>query len=491
MLSSNGQLRCVLSTLSLLLPPLLLPGAALARSPVNIGERPALEYHVDQDDVYRRRLRLGHLMRLGKTIFDARFNALDGRGRPASTGTGEPRIADQPAFIRTSSPEASSCSSCHLQPGIGGSGDFVNNAFVGAQALDPVTFSIHPSESNERNPPGLFGAGVIEMLAREMSSELIAIREDAAAEAAATGFSASRDLRAKGISFGRITVLPDGRVDPRAIEGVDWDLIVKPFHQKGAVVSIRQFTNNAMNHHHGMQSVERFGWGADADEDGVSDELTVGDITAAVIFQASLRAPRTMPSPHPQRRRAALEGERVFARIGCGDCHVPTLELESRWFSEPNPYNPPGNLRPEDVPAPFEFDLVAASHSPSVRALRGGRARIAVFTDLKRHDLNDADYDHFANELVPDGTLAGFADPADFTVPDEPRPTREFLTRKLWDAGNSNPYGHRGDLSTLTEAIYFHGGEARTQRDAFFALGQRDRDAVIEFLKSMLMMAPR
>ena len=66
-----------------------------------------------------------------------------------------------------------------------------------------------------------------------------------------------------------MTVLPDGRVDPTEIEGVDWDLIIKPFHQKGAVVSLREFTNNAMNHHHGIQSVERFGEGIDADQDGV------------------------------------------------------------------------------------------------------------------------------------------------------------------------------------------------------------------------------
>ena len=50
--------------------------------------------------------------------------------------------------------------------------------------------------------------------------------------------------------------------------------------------SLREFTNNAMNHHHGMQTVERFGAGIDPDQDGHVDELTVGDVTAATIFQA-------------------------------------------------------------------------------------------------------------------------------------------------------------------------------------------------------------
>jgi hypothetical protein len=60
-----------------------------------------------------------------------------------------------------------------------------------------------------------------------------------------------------------------------------------------------------------------------------------------------------------------------------------------------------------------------------------------------------------------------------------------FLTRKLWDAGNSAPYGHRGDLTTLTQAILAHGGEGRVSRDAFAALSKDDRDEVVEFLKSL------
>ena len=117
-----------------------------------------------------------------------------------------------------------------------------------------------------------------------------------------------------------------------------------------------------------------------------------------------------------------------------------------------------------------------------------------AFTDLKRHDLSDADFDHFANEQVPQGKLNGFAPQSDFTIPAPPRPTREFLTRKLWDVGNTGPYGHRGDLTLITDAIEFHGGEARASRDAFFALPRERRDEIIEFLKSLQILpdgAPR
>src|SRR5262249_22971765 len=291
--------------------------------------------------------------------------------------------------------------------------------------------------------------------------------------------------------FGSITVLPDGRVDPTAIEGVDWDLVVKPFHQKGAVVSLREFTNNAMNQHHGMQSVERFGVDTDPDGDGVTNELTVGDMTAVTLFQAELNTPgRLLPASHA-RREAAERGERVFSAVQCSKCHVPAMVLENPVFTEPNPYNPNSpdkNLQVSQVSRLVSFDLTRDGPAPRLERLRDGRALVRAFTDLKRHDLNDSNYDHFANEQVPQGELNGFAPPSAFTVPAPPRPTRQFLTRKLWDAGNSAPYGHRGDLTTLTDAIYFHGGEARAIRDAFFNLPAQDQAAVIEFLKTLQIL---
>lgn len=92
---------------------------------------------------------------------------------------------------------------------------------------------------------------------------------------------------------------------------------------------------------------------------------------------------------------------------------------------------------------------------------------------------------------MPQGTLNGFAPASDFTIAPLPRPTAEFLTRKLWDVGNTAPYGHLGDLTTLTEAIHFHGGEARLTRDAFFALPQDDQDSIIEFLQTLHIVPDR
>lgn len=451
-----------------------------------IGERPAVEFHLEQSDIEAGNIDLLDLIEHGQTVFDARFNTLDGRGRPATTGGGAPRDPHgQPEFSRTSGPDSNACAGCHNQPSSGGAGDFVANVFVLAQTLDPVTDSISPEFSNERNTLGMFGAGAIEMLAREMTSELIAIRESAKLQAVQSGISITSELSAKGVSFGSITVTPDGLIDPSNIEGVDWDLIIKPFHQKGAVVSLREFTNNAMNHHHGIQTTERFGLDQDPDQDGVYNELSTGDVTAISIFQAALPAPAQNMPRNPVRRLAARQGEELFSDTGCGGCHVPSMKLASRMFTEPNPYNPAGNLQVAEVTQPFSFDMTKFTQPNSLLKKRRRGAEIRPFTDLKRHNLCDEDYSHFCNEQLTQGSLLGFASADDFTIPGQPRPTEDFLTRKLWDVANSDPYGHRGDLTTITEAVYEHGGDARDVRDAFFALPQNSQDKIVEFLKTL------
>ena len=58
--------------------------------------------------------------------------------------------------------------------------------------------------------------------------------------------------------------------------------------------SLRQFTINALNVHHGMEAAERFGvrWTGSHDfaESGVPDAVTAGDVSALVAFQATLAA---------------------------------------------------------------------------------------------------------------------------------------------------------------------------------------------------------
>jgi CxxC motif-containing protein (DUF1111 family) len=204
----------------------------------------------------------------------------------------------------------------------------------------------------------------------------------------------------------------------------------------------------------------------------VPDELTAGDITAATVFQAAMNVPGRVIPDDPARRAAAARGETRFAEIGCTDCHKPALTLNSRLFSEPSQFNPPGNLRPQDVQHAFTFDLTKDIPKPRLERNGAGGAIVRAYTDLKRHVICDDQDPFFRNEqLVQSGV-----------------PVDQFITRKLWDVGNTAPYGHRGDLTTITEAILHHAGEARPQRQRFEALTKDQQAEIIEFLKQLQVL---
>ena len=442
-----------------------------------IGDGPVIREHLVQEHIERGQITFDDLMYYGEKLFVAKFNTYDGQSRPGTTGTGAEReVGSAPRFIRTSAPDSNSCAGCHNDPVVGAAGDIVANVFVLAQALDPVTNSVSGEFSNNRNTLGMHGAGPIEMLAREMTAELQALRTQAVTEATTNAQAVIKPLVAKGVSFGSLSVSAAGDVNTSGIVGVDGDLIIKPFHQKGVVISLRQFSNNAMNHHHGIQTVERFGealtGSKDFDQDGVENELSVGDVTAVTLWQAGLGTPGQVIPNDLSIAKAIIKGERIFTGIGCGDCHVPSMVLDDPSFSEPNPYNPPGNLGVNEVLNTYDFDMTQKGIGPRPEQRYDGRAVIRAFTDLKRHNLCDEDYNHYCNETLEQDGVA----------------TELFLTRKLWDVGNTAPYGHVGDVTTLTEAISHHGGEARGQRDAFFGIAEIERAYVIEFLKSLQIL---
>ena len=441
----------------------------------DLPDAPVLSGHLEQADIVAGEVGFAELFAAGEALFAAQFNVCDGQGRPAATGTGEKRLADEPAFIRTSAPESNSCHGCHAQPRAGGAGDFVANVFVMAQALDPVTESLSVELSNERNTLGMFGSGAIDMLAREMTSDL---------QAQAAGLAdGTHTLTTKGVDF-EVTIAGGAVVASR---GVDTDLVIKPFHQAGVAVSVREFTVNAFNHHHGMQAEERFdlnpdkGWEEDFDEDGVRRELTVGDVTAATVFQAALAVPGRALPREPAERLAVRQGERLFADLGCASCHRPLLKLSSRDYVEPNPYNPPGTF--SDASQAVSFDLTRQGERPRLERTRDGGALVRAYTDLRRHNLCDPPgppdaIRFFCNEWLAQGR------------PDQDgRPGAEFfITRKLWDVGSSAPYGHRGDVTTIAEAILYHGGEARAARDRFADLPPADQRDVVRFLKTLQVL---
>jgi len=482
---------------NLILPMLLAAAIPAFAQELKIGDQPVLPGHINQVDItnynkqtntiIHNKLNFRQIFNAGEFLFEARFNKLDGQGRPAATGAPPPtsRVADQPPFIRTSAPDSNSCAGCHNQPRTGGAGDFVANVFVLAQVLDPVTFSVSSDFSDERNTLGMMGSGPIELLGREMTKDLLSIKAAAIAGATASGQDVTTPLTSKGVSFGSITAHPGGSVDTSQVQGVDADLIIKPFHQKGVVRSVREFTVNAYNHHHGMEAVERFGDDQpclscnhtgthDFDQDGVEDELSIGDITAATIYQAGLNTPGQVLPNNRNIRDAIERGEQRFDAIGCTSCHIPALTLNDATFCEPYDLNPAGTF--SDISQSYCFNLTQVGEKPRLEKAPHTQkgAIVRAYTDLKRHQICDANNPHYCNETkIQNGV-----------------PTDQFITRKLWDAGNSAPYGHRGDLTTIGDAILAHGGEATDIRNNFFNLSDTEKAEIVEFLKSLQMLPP-
>src|SRR4030095_155545 len=117
-------------------------------------------------------------------------------------------------------------------------------------------------------------------------------------------------------------------------------------------------SNNAFNHHHGIQCTERFGIGTDPDGDGFINEMTRADVTAVSVSQSTLSVPgRVIPQDRAIESAIKL-GESRFSTIGCAKCHIPALPLTNEgWiYTEPNPFNPPGNLQPGEAQT-FRGDL--------------------------------------------------------------------------------------------------------------------------------------
>ena len=450
---------------------------------VTIGDAPALGRHINQADIDAGEVTLEELVAHGELLFTAQFNTLDGAGRPETTGVGDSPFRDRrdfpDNFNRVSGPDANSCAACHNLPRVGGAGDNVTNVFVDAENHQFVDFSGGAGDGfrtdltlqtvgPERNSVSLFGSGLIEMLAREMTFDLQSTRDLALRDARESGQEITKSLSTKGVDFGYITVRPDGTIDTSAVEGVDSDLIIKPFHQKGAIVSLREFAVKGMNNHHGMQATERFRDGIDVDGDGYVDELTRGDLTALVVFMATLPVPGEVLPSDPAARAAAERGEELFASIGCNSCHRSTLRLESPFFTEPNPFNPPGKLKLSDVSRPLSVDLTAEGPGPFLTLEPDGSLLVPAFTDLKRHDMGPA----LDNEAVRQNGIA----------------TEEWLTRKLWGVASEAPFLHHGRATLISEAILLHGGEAEAQRAAYEELSPEDQAAVVEFIKTLQIL---
>ncbi|MEM7021976.1 MAG: di-heme oxidoredictase family protein [Pseudomonadota bacterium] len=444
----------------------------------------------------------------GDELFETIFVAPDGIGANVGNGalfTRVPRrdLSDPGAWAthvptRITGPNAAACNGCHNKPFNDGAGGIAVNV-----VRDPLMTG-NPADYIERNTPHLFGSGAVQRLAEEMTTELRAIQVAAKEAACAGGQAETVELRAKGVGFGTLTAIPSdtqpclAKVDASGIEGVDADLVVRPFRWKGADTTVRQFVRDAANNELGLQPVELVGHGVDGDHDGVVDELSVGDISAMEIYVAAQPRPVTQLelAEHgviepltPGEVEAITRGEQLFAKVGCDECHRPTLTVDNPVFTTPsqhalyrdeifpggleaqkegvNPVHPVSYDMTRDLPDNI-IEMADGSEVPLgvfERTAAGG-ASVPLYADLKRHDMGP----ELADAVDETGTGRSV-----------------WLTRALWGVGSTDPYLHDGRATTLEEAILAHGGEAQVARDAYASLSDDERGQITAFLENLVL----
>lgn len=434
-------------------------------------------------------------IRRGRQLFQRKFSLDEGLGpRVNAHSTGD--------ITETRSLGAGltdSCASCHGRPR-GSAG------FGGEVATRP----------DSRDAPHLFGLGLVEQLADEMTKELRSIRSQAIEEASNCDRNDRRRRRGdncgrrgivtlplvtKGISFGTIRAFPNGNVDTSGVEGVDTDLRVRPFFHQGGTVSMREFIIGGFKDEMGLQtydpilcavtdpenprtmtspsgfvydpsedqyerppSCDEFD---DPDNDGVENE-----IDAALIDHLEFYLLNYFKPGRYEVTQRAEEGRELMDRVGCTSCHTPNLivDQDRRVADVETNFDPVrGIFNQLYATATTRFDVVDDGDPYPLLVPQGQSFEVEnFFSDLKRHDLGPA-----FHEREYDGTLV-----------------TEFVTEPLWGVGTTAPYGHDGRSINLDQVIKRHGGEAQFSSRAYVNLSSNDQRKIQEFLQTLVLFPP-
>lgn len=429
-------------------------------------------------------------IRRGRQLFQRKFTRAQGVGPLFGDGLGDIEVD-----LALGAGLSDSCASCHGRPrGAAGFGG------------DVVT------RPDSRDAPHLFGLGLKEMLADEITQDLRAIRQQAINEAQHGGSNSgsnsgsnktvTKQLNSKGINYGVISAKRHGNrveVDTSGVRGVDADLRVRPFFAQGGTISIREFFVGAFNAEMGLQSVDPDLKAAhngarvvtpsgmvldgstdkieapptasatdDADSDGIANEIPTSVVDHMEFYLLNYFKPG-LSEQTPQ----ATAGLKKFKQIGCTQCHVQDLQIlrDRRVADVETVYDPTKGI----------FNGLFATASARFIATDDGSGHPTlkrpslqpflvknIFTDFKRHDLGPNFWERNYN-----GTLQ-----------------KEFLTTPLWGVGTTSPYGHDGRSVNLKQVILRHGGEAQSARDAFAALSSQDEANLLIFLSTLVIFPP-
>jgi hypothetical protein len=410
-------------------------------------------------------------IRRGRQLFQRKFTHAQGQGPNEGDGVGD--INTDTAIGAGLS---DSCGGCHSRPrGSAGSGGNV------------VT------RPDSRDAPHLFGLGIKEMLADEMTTELRSIRDQAIARAQKSKKSVTLPLFTKSVRFGSITGNPDGTVNTSQVTGVDPDLRIKPFNADGSMISIREFVVTALHNEMGLEAssdpdllaasagarvVTPSGMVLDGSKDKITpppapDPQNGNEIDPALVDHFEFYLLNYFKAGHYQQTATTEHGRAIFDKIGCGTCHIDNMMInhDRRVADVETVYDPVNGIFNTlfSTATTMYYTQDDGSGYPLLTLPSGNPFQVKdIYTDFKRHDLGANFY-----ERNWDGTLQ-----------------TQFLTRPLWGVGTSGPYGHDGRSINLNDVILRHGGESLNSRNAFAALNPTDQSALIAFLDSLVLFPP-
>jgi cytochrome c2 len=410
-------------------------------------------------------------IRRGRQLFQRKFTQTQGQGPNEGDGVGNLN-----SDVAIGAGLSDSCASCHSRPrGSAGTGGNV------------VT------RPDSRDSPHLFGLGLKEMLADEITTDLRSTRALAIVQAQQKKGSVTLRLASKGVRYGSITGNPDGSVDTSQVVGVDTDLRVKPFFAEGSTISIREFVVGALHKEMGLEAstdpdllaasaggrvVTPSGMVLDGSRDTISppsppDAKNGNEIDPALVDHLEFYLLNYFKPAHGQQSSTADHGRSVFNQIGCSSCHIAdmTINHDRRVADLDTNYDPVNGIFNSlfATASTLYYTKDDGSGQPALKLpLQNSFVVKDILTDFKRHDLGVNFY-----ERNWDGTLQ-----------------TQFVTRPLWGVGSSGPYGHDGRSMTLNDVILRHGGEALVARNAFAALTSGSQNTLITFLNSLVLFPP-
>ena len=291
-----------------------------------------------------------------------------------------------------------------------------------------VEFSI-----TKRNPPPLFGAGLIDAIPDEVLYEV------ALAQPPAVRGRVHRMKTGQAGRFGwkaQVASLKDFVMSACASElGLEApghhqaDSPLDPDAMADARVGARENMTKQVNIALAeiTQGIRPIAPSTPFKPNGRALDLTQDECDALTAYVADLPAPVPVRPSSPRQASSVEQGRRTFQSIGCAVCHTPDL----------------GQVRD-------------------------------IYSDLLLHDMGGSLSD-----------VGGYYnDSEDPDSPDSPS-VSEWRTPPLWGIRDSGPYLHDGRAAKLQEAINQHEGQAAQSARGFRALGSSGQSSLLAFLNSL------